>query len=157
MKTKRNSGIFVLICCFAFYSCSPNIDLESEKKAVLDFQKSFEKMFQEKNIEQLVNRFTKDGSVKIPGNPIAMGHEALKGNYSAISGMDNFQLTLKVISINMANSGDWAYTHNDYAVCFDTPNGSFSETGKSLIVYKKVKGEWKIVNENLSNNPTPSN
>ncbi|WP_291114234.1 YybH family protein [Flavobacterium sp. UBA6135] len=148
---KSKSLLVGLLLLFLCSTCSTNDQQKENERAVIAFQDSFIKLFQDKDVPKLVNRFTKDGSLKVPNNPILMGHEALTGNYTFVTSMENFSLQLKLISISVAKAGDMAYTLNDYEVGFDTPNGPFSEKGKSLIVYEKINGEWKIAHENLSN------
>lgn len=153
MKTKT------ILCSILFLlvlgGCNPKIQQKENENAIIAFQESFIQMFQEKDVPKLVNRFMTDGSLKVPNNPIVIGHEALTGNYTFVTSLENFSLNLNLLEVFVSESGDMGYTLNDYEVRFDTPNGPFLEKGKSLIIYKKIKNEWKIAHESLSNSTSP--
>ena len=111
------------------------------------------KLFEEKNLDGLVERFTSDGTLKLPDAPIVKGHEALRNNYSGVMQLENFSIQLNPYHIEISEKGDMAYALADFKVSFNTPGGSFSDQGTTLMVFKRVNGEWKIAAENLSSGP----
>jgi ketosteroid isomerase-like protein len=138
-------------------SCKPSesgkpdfAKLESEVKEM--FTRTMN-LFQSKDLDGLVNRFTEDGSLKIPQSPLISGHDALRENYTGTIQLENFDLLLDVTKVDISKTGDIAYALADFSVSFNTPVGPFSDKGTSLMVLKRVNDEWKIVAENLSSGP----
>jgi ketosteroid isomerase-like protein len=111
------------------------------------------RLFEEKNLEGLVGRFTSNGTLKLPDAPVVKGHEALRNNYSGVIQLEDFSIQLNPYYIEISESGDMAYALADFQVAFTTPVGPFSDQGTTLMVFKRVDGEWKIAAENLSSGP----
>ncbi len=140
-------------------ACSP---LQNEEQAP-DFQKlgaeveelfslSME-LFKNKDLDGLVDRFTDDGTLKITGATLIVGHEALRYNYMKTLELEDFKIDLKVFKVEIAEKGDVASALAEYSVSFNTPGGLFKENGISLMVLRRVNDSWKIASENLSSNP----
>ena len=111
------------------------------------------RLFEEKNLDGLVDRFTSDGTLKLPDAPVVKGHEALRNNYTGVIQLENFSIQLNPYHIEISETGDMAYALADFQVSFNTPGGPFSDQGTTLMVFKRVNGEWKIAAENLSSGP----
>jgi ketosteroid isomerase-like protein len=107
-------------------------------------------LFQNKDIGGLVDRFTEDGVLKLPGRPAVVGHEALRSNYEGTVALENFELVLKPYVIKISEKGDMAYALIQFAVSFNTPDGLFYDNGISQFAFVHVDGHWKIAAENLS-------
>jgi ketosteroid isomerase-like protein len=132
------------------HSASAPIDyagLEQEIREVFDMSRQ---LFQNKDVGGLVDRFTEDGVLKLPGRPAVVGHEALRLSYEGTVMLENFELAIKPYVIKISENGDMAYVLAEYAVAFDTPEGLFYEHGISQITFLHVGGRWKIAAENLS-------
>jgi ketosteroid isomerase-like protein len=132
------------------HSASAPIDyagLEQEIREVFDMSRQ---LFQNKDVGGLVDRFTEDGVLKLPGRPAVVGHEALRSNYEGTVALENFELVLKPYVIKISEKGDMAYALAEFAVSFNTAEGLFYDNGISQIVFVHLDGRWKIAAENLS-------
>jgi ketosteroid isomerase-like protein len=156
--TKSSSFISYLLAIAMLSSCRPKAithDYEQLEAEVRDMFPLTVELFGKKDVEGLVNRFTPDGTLKITGNPIVAGHEALHENYSGVTQLENFNISFDILKIEIAQAGDMAYALVDTEVSFITPGGPFSDSGKSLLVLKRVNGKWKIAAENISSETPP--
>jgi len=156
MKQFKHRLILILILStslFMYNGCSSEPDVQKLESEIHDLLRVTVEMFNNKDLDGLVNRFTEDGSLKITDNPVVTGHEALKENYKNNLHLENFKIKLDPKKIDISKTGDMAYVLSDYAVSFDIPVGKFQDEGKSLIVLKRVNDKWKIAAENLSSNP----
>lgn len=130
-------------------------DLE---QGVYDLFALSDKFVQNKNVEGMVNRFTENGSLKLPGAPLFTGHNALRQNYAATFELENFQVNQEIISINISVAEELSYVQSTFEVSFNTPGGPITDQGLSLMVLKRANddnNEWKIAAEFLSPGPKP--
>lgn len=121
--------------------------LEQELKDIFELS---QQLFQSKDVDGLVDRFTDDGVLKIPGRPAIIGREALRANYEGTVALDGFELVIKPIVVKLSENGDMAYAVADFSVSFNTPDGVFNESGTSQVVFVRQDDRWKIAAENLS-------
>jgi ketosteroid isomerase-like protein len=112
------------------------------------------RLFKEKNLDGLVNRFDPQGSLKLPGQGLIKGHDGLREFYTGTLQLTDFELKLTIPHVEISGSGDMAWAQSDYSVSFISPEGPFLETGITLMVLKRSDNQWKIMAENLSPNKT---
>jgi ketosteroid isomerase-like protein len=159
-KPMKKFIFFPLAISLIFSSCQQTAEqelpdytkMEEEAKELLEYSMD---LFKAKDLDGLVNRFTKDGSLKLPNAPLIEGHEALRENYSGTLNLENFSIQLDPIRTIVAESGDMAWLLASFSVAFDTPGGPFADKGISLLVLHRIGDEWKIAAENLSSGPGP--
>lgn len=121
------------------------------------FQRNMQ-LFQNNDIDGLVNRFTPDGSLKMPGAPRISGHDALRKHYSGDAGAggpqpDEVDFKFAFISVDIAEAGDMAVVMAEFDISSLDPGGSFNDSGVILMVLRRVDNEWKIFAENVSSGP----
>lgn len=156
MKLIKKIAIFIpilFIVMLILIVCDSKPDKQKLESEVYDLLRMTVEMFDNKDLDGLVNRFTQDGSLKITNYPIVTGHDALRVNYEGNLQLENFKIKLDVIKIDISESGDMAFVLSDYAVSFDIPGRKIQDEGKTLLALKRVNEEWKIAAENLSRNP----
>ena len=80
----------------------------------------------------------------MPSNtPIAKGHEAVQKTWASLMGLPGFDLTFTPEQIIISSSGDMALDRGTYKLSL-APNGKAqTDTGKYVVVWRKVGGEWK--------------
>lgn len=145
-------SLILIISMILFKGCESKPDIEKLESEIHDLLTSTIKLFNTKDLDGLVNRFTEDGTLKITNNPIVVGHNALRANYEKNLQLENFNISLNVIKINISKAGDMAFVLSDYSVSFDIPIGKFQDEGITLLALQRVNDEWKISAENLSSN-----
>lgn len=156
MQLIKNLTIFITILILSiivFIGCDVKPDKQKLESEIYDLLRLTVEMFDNKNLDGLVNRFTQDGSLKITNYPIVIGHDALRVNYENNLKLENFNIKLDVVKIDISEKGDLAFVLSDYAVSFDIPGEKIQDEGKTLLALKRVNDQWKIAAENLSSNP----
>jgi ketosteroid isomerase-like protein len=139
---------------FLLFGCTPMAEEEPdyaklEQEAREMFSYSME-LFDARNLDALVARFTADGLLKLPNTPPVAGHDALRAYYGRTIQLENFKLVLHPTKVEVAKAGDMAYALAGFEVSFNTPAGPFADHGNSLMVLKREGDAWKIVAETLS-------
>lgn len=87
--------------------------------------------------------YVEDGTVMPPNAPIGKGHAAIQQTWASMMATPGFDLTFVPDQIIVSSSGDMALDRGTYRLAI-APNGTAqSDTGKYVVVWRKVGGEWK--------------
>ncbi|HEX6219171.1 MAG TPA: DUF4440 domain-containing protein [Sphingomicrobium sp.] len=96
-----------------------------------------------KDAASIAGLYTEDGAVMPPNAPIGKGHEAIQQTWAGMMGTPGFELTFTPEQILVSASGDMALDRGTYNLKM-APNGAeMTDTGKYVVVWRKVGGEWK--------------
>ena len=87
--------------------------------------------------------YTEDGAVMPPNAPIGKGRAGIERTWASMMQTPGFDLTFVPEQIIVSSSGDLALDRGTYKLAI-SPNGSaVSDTGKYVVVWRKIGGEWK--------------
>ncbi|MGA3203538.1 MAG: DUF4440 domain-containing protein [Bryobacteraceae bacterium] len=154
------------LCLVVFLSaCStqPVADTrEADAKAIKDAESAWVKTAAGKNVDAFVAYYTDDASVLMPNAPLLTGKDAIKGSLKPLLDDTNFSLTFLPTKVEVAKSGDLAFTQGPYKMSFSDMRGNkFEDEGKYLRVWRKLPdGTWKTVEDTLMTDlplPPPPN
>ncbi len=113
-----------------------------------------------KDVQKWVAHYTDDAAVLLPEAPTLTGKEAISGALKPMLSDPNFALTFGATKIDVAKSGELAYTRGTYSMTATNPKTKtpMTEKGKYLTVYRKqADGTWKAVEDTfMSDAPPPS-
>ena len=100
--------------------------------------------------------YTEDGAVMPPNGPIGKGRAAIQQTWASMMGTPGFDLTFTPEQIIVSSSGDMALDRGTYSLKV-TPHGTAqSDTGKYVVVWRKVGSEWKAAAD-IFNSDLPAN
>jgi len=132
---------------------SSGIDRQAlEKKIDATFEASLE-LHKNKDLEGLVNRFTRDGTIKIPGQPMISGHDALRDHYKRSLQREVLSFDYSIHNLDFSEASDMAVLTVEFHATVATPDGSANSSATILMAKKKVDGAWKIHAESLVPGP----
>jgi len=134
-----------MICCNCDVSVKTNFT-ELNKQQVLDTEKEFEKMTAQKGWAESFSYFADDSAVLQSEEGIIKGKSAIREHYSN-SRYKDVSLKWDADFVDVANSGDLAYTYGKYTfTAMDTSGKQIDSKGIFHTVWKKQKdGSWKFV------------
>lgn len=106
-----------------------------------------------KDAAAIAQMYAEDGAFMPSNAPIAKGRASIEQNWAAMMATPGFELNFAPEQITVASSGDLALNRGTYRLAV-APDGSKQvDTGKYVVVWKKVGGEWKaaadIINSDL--------
>jgi ketosteroid isomerase-like protein len=135
---------------------------EFDAKAIKDVESAWVKTAAGKNVDAFVAYYTDDASVLMPNAPMLTGKDAIKGALKPLLEDTNFSLTFLPSKVEVAKSGDLAFTQGPYKMSFSDMRGNkFEDEGKYLRVWRKLPGgSWKTVEDTLMTDlplPPPPN
>ena len=87
--------------------------------------------------------YAEDGAVMPPNAPIGKGRAAIQQTWASMMQTPGFDLTFVPEQIIVSSSGDMALDRGTYRLKI-APNGTeTTDTGKYVVVWRKIGGEWK--------------
>ena len=127
-------------------SCSSNQSDMKLKEEVIQTEESFCIMAAEKGLAEAFSYFADENAVINRGNKIIQGKAEIKRYYSDQSYL-NVKLEWKPDFVDVASSGDLAYTYGKYIFStIDSNSTPISNTGIFHTVWKRqADGKWKFV------------
>jgi len=134
----------------------------ADEQAIREIEKDWSNAFGAKDVERLITFYAEDAAVMPPGEPGASGKEAIRGSIGKMLAMPGLALSFQTAKVEVARSGDLAYTHGTYAMTMDGAKKgvSLSEKGKYVTVYRRqADGSWKAVADMFNSDqaaPAPS-
>ena len=140
---------FLLCLALALAACQKEAPdtRAADEQAIRDQEKQWSKTGAAKDVDGFISYYAEDASAFTPGSPVATGKPAIRTVIAQMFGMPGFSLSFQTAKVEVARSGDLAYTHGTYAMSMNDPKGSpMNDKGKYVTVYKKqADGKWKAV------------
>jgi len=147
---RRWSMLFVIgLLCLApacKQQASPDMRAADER-AIRDIEEGWNKTIAAKDVEQTVSIYSDDASMFQANQPIVTGKEAIRAGWTKFLALPGLALSTQTVKVEVARSGDLAYSHGTYAWSAEGPKGQpVAHKGKYLAVYRKgPDGKWKCV------------
>src|SRR5262245_29384110 len=134
--------LLVALACLMAACGSSNVDDERQALIALDREWSQ----QVKDLDKFMAKWAPEGSLNVPGMPIATGLGPIRNTANTFGAAPGFSIRWSPAKADVGSSGDVGYTAGSYRLTRDDDNGSpVTETGKYVAVWKKDSGVWKAV------------
>ncbi|WP_421696452.1 YybH family protein [Aestuariivirga sp.] len=129
-------------------------NFESNDKQIRKLDKQWGEAATAKNLEAVVGFYAKDGSLVWPGTPPVHGTAQIKAMWKTmLDSIDGLALEFTPETITFSQDGELA---TDYGIVRFTQNTNPYTTtvqiAKYLVVWKKVKGSWKVLYDSYNLN-----
>jgi ketosteroid isomerase-like protein len=152
----------VLVGCVCLLAgCSPSAapdTHDADVQAIKDTEAACVKDVATKDIEKWLACYSDDGAVLLPNAPAISGKDNLRAALKPMVADPNFALTFSSTKVDVAKSGDLAYSQGTYSMTATDPRTKqpTTEHGKYITVFKKEGGSWKAVEDMISSDmPAP--
>ena len=164
---RRNHTIFALVGTAALAltvsGCQQNksqaagaSDAGAVKDAIKADEKTMNDQFKSKDLEGLVGHYADDAFFIAPGLKGASGSTEVRKDYADALNDKNFNVTFGSDKMDVAASGDLAYTRGHFTETYTDPktNKVMTNSGSYITVYKKqADGSWKAEEDFAAANP----
>lgn len=101
------------------------------------------KLIESKDSAAIAQLYTEDGAVMPPNATIGKGRGAIQQTWAAMFQTPGFDLTFVPEQIVVSSSGDMALDRGTYRLAVTLDGTEQIDTGKYVVVWRKVGGEWK--------------
>lgn len=100
-------------------------------------------LIKSKDSAAIAQIYTEDGAVMPPNATIGKGRAAIQQTWASMMNTPGFELTFVPEQIILSGSADMALDRGTYRLAI-APSGKVqNDTGKYVVVWRKVGGEWK--------------
>ena len=96
-----------------------------------------------KDAAAIATLYAEDGAVMPPNGPIGKGRDAIQKTWAGMMQTPGFDLTFTPEQIIVSSSGDMALDRGTYKLAVAPGGKPQTDTGKYVVVWRKVGGEWK--------------
>ena len=118
-------------------------DVGAEEQAIRGQVNRWLQLVKAKDAAAIAELYAEDGAVMPPNGPIGKGRAAIQKTWASMMQTPGFDLTFVPEQIVVSSSGDMALDRGTYRLAI-APNGkAMTDTGKYVVVWRKIGGEWK--------------
>jgi uncharacterized protein (TIGR02246 family) len=136
----------------------PKTDTKTEEQAIRALSKNWLELTKKHEYATCAALFADDGMAYSMNHEPFVGHDAIKKHFTEQDAISpKAEINWSTERVEVASSGDMAVEYGKYNVKGLGPNGTDSDEGKYLTVYRKVKGAWKVAADiGTSTKPAPA-
>lgn len=120
-------------------------------QALKDNEAQWNRDFASKDVEKLVRHYADNAVLMAPGMPASSGKEAIRKVLSGMLGDPALSLKFQASRVEIAKSGDMAYTQGSYTMTMTDPSNPkqmIHDHGSYVTVYgKQADGSWKALTD----------
>ncbi len=128
--------------------CQPRVDVKAAAEALLERDRAWAQAAQSgASVDSIVEYWTSDARVILPGQPILVGKDAIRQMVSASVAVPGFHISWVPDSAVVSASGDFGYTYGANTVTVpDSAGNPATEAGRYITVWRKdADGQWRCV------------
>lgn len=119
------------------------IDTAAEEQAIRAQVTQWLRLVKAKDAAGIAQLYAEDGAVMPPNGPIGKGRAAVQQTWASMMQTPGFDLTFAPEQIVLSSSGDMALDRGTYRLTVAPAGAPQSDTGKYVVVWRKIGGEWK--------------
>ena len=121
------------------------VDTTGDEQAIRAQVDHWLQLVKAKDAPGIANMYAEDGAVMPPNAPIGKGRAAIQQAWASMMGTPGFDLTFTPEQIVISSSGDVALDRGTYALKVAPAGKAQADTGKYVVVWRKIGGDWKAV------------
>ena len=121
------------------------VDTAADEQAIRANVDHWLQLVKAKDAPGIAKMYSEDGAVMPPNAPIGKGSAAIQQTWASMMGTPGFDLTFAPEQIVISSSGDMALDRGTYALKVAPAGKPQTDTGKYVVVWRKIGGEWKAV------------
>jgi uncharacterized protein (TIGR02246 family) len=124
-------------------SADKGVDTAADERAIRGHVDRWLQLVKAKDATGIAQFYTEDGAVMPPNAPIGKGRAAIQQTWDSMMRTPAFDLTFAPEQILVSSSGDLALDRGTYRLTTESAGRQQTDTGKYVVVWRKVDGEWK--------------
>jgi uncharacterized protein (TIGR02246 family) len=120
------------------------VDTGADEQAIRGHVGRWLQLVAAKDAAGIAELYAEDGAVMPPNSPIGKGRAAVQQTWASMMGTPGFGLTFAPEQILVSSSGDMALDRGTYRLTIAPDGSTQTDTGKYVVVWRKIGGEWKV-------------
>ena len=165
MKTTRKTRLLIAVVLTVGVASCDNLgpskpdktNVAGVKQALAGVEAGWNEAFHAKNLDAIVEPYASDAVFVLPGLPAQVGTSAIRNTYVEALKDPNFDLTLTSDTMEVARSGELAFSQGQFTMKGTDPKTkqpTTTMTGPYLTVFKKqTDGSWKAIQDWVAASP----
>jgi uncharacterized protein (TIGR02246 family) len=132
------------------------VDTAGDEQAIRAHVDHWLQLVKAKDASGIAEMYAEDGAVMPPNAPIGTGRAAIQQAWASMMRTPGFDLTFNPEQIVISSSGDMALDRGTYTLTVAPAGTTQTDTGKYVVVWRKIGGDWKAVADIFNSNLPPS-
>ena len=132
---------------------------DADVKAISDYETQWNSDWAAKDADKVLAHYADDAIVMTPGEAPMKGKDAIKSGLGGMMADKALSLSFKATKVDVAKSGDLAYTQGDYELTVTNPktHKPVTDHGTYVTTYRKqADGSWKAIVDIATSGPAPA-
>jgi uncharacterized protein (TIGR02246 family) len=132
---------------------------DADVNAIKENEVRWNQEYAAKDLEKALAHYADDAVLMAPGMPPSMGKEAIRNALQLMLSDPALSLKFQASRVEVAKSGDMAYTQGSYTMTVTDPNSKqvVHDRGSYVTTYRKqADGSWKAVADIATSEVAPS-
>ena len=159
--TRHRSALLLTLSLWLCSGCQQHpVDTRAQdERAIRDADAATLKAAQARDIDGAVANYADDASWLPPNSPMVTGKSQIRTGWARLINTPGFNIDWQINKLEIAASGDLAYTIYTYGLDLQGANGKpISDRGKDMAIWKKqLDGTWKMVADTFNSDlPLPT-
>ena len=150
---QRSIVLRAFACALGISACAapPAAELsEADRQTLTAMFDSTVSRLRAGQFELWASQFAEDGSFQVPNAATVTGRSALEAWIRSFPPLEEISMS----NVQVSGQGDLAYGTSGYVL---KPQGAPADTGKQLVVFRRIRGEWKVVTASFNTSlPLPA-
>ena len=121
------------------------VDTGADEQAIRGHVDRWLQLVKAKDAAGIAELYAEDGAVMAPNAPIGKGRTAIQQTWASMMRTPGFDLTFVPEQIVVSSSGDMALDRGTYSLTIAPDGTTQTDTGKYVVVWRKIGSEWKAV------------
>jgi uncharacterized protein (TIGR02246 family) len=119
------------------------VDTGADEQAIRGHVDHWLQLVKAKDAAGIAALYAEDGAVMPPNAPIGKGRAAIQQTWASMMQTPGFDLTFTPEQIVVSSSRDMALDRGTYSLAIAPAGKTQTDTGKYVVVWRKVGGDWK--------------
>ena len=119
------------------------VNIGADEQAIRGLVDRWLQLVKAKDAAGIAELYANDGTVMPPNAPIGKGRAAIQQTWASMMRTPGFDLTFVPEQIIVSSSGDMALDRGTYRLAFAPDGTAQTDTGKYVVVWRKIGSEWK--------------
>jgi uncharacterized protein (TIGR02246 family) len=132
------------------------VNVGDEEQAIRGQVDRWLQLVKAKDATAIAALYTEEGAVMPPNAPIGKGRAAIQQTWASMMQTPGFALTFAPEQIVVSASGDMALDRGTYNLTIAPDGATQTDTGKYVVVWRKVGSEWKAAADIFNSDRSPA-
>lgn len=154
----RTLQLTAILLCIAVSACRPSVDIAAATTTLLETDRAWARLASANaSVDSIVGYWTSDARVILPGQPIVVGTEALRGMVASMQGIPGFRIEWTPDSAVVSPSGDVGYTFGTNRITAPDAQGVLRTSEGRYVTWWRLEadGRWRC-SVDISNEGPPA-